>query len=251
MVEGSAARVLVADDHPLFVQALTAALVADGYEVVGVAVRHDEVLDLVAQTRPDAVLLDLNMPGGDGYSCLQQLRTQHPAVAVVVVSGADASVAASEVLKLGAAGFIGKTVSVREFAHALRIMLRRQPVYYPRPDDTRAPKEAGHDQAAKRRGLTRRELEILQLVAQGLSNRAIARTLCVTEQTVKFHVSNILKKLDVSNRTQAAGRARELRLLTKPEPTPSLVTDLLPRPAPEHNRIEARPPPPRATRRGG
>jgi DNA-binding NarL/FixJ family response regulator len=207
--------VVVVDDHPLFVEALTAVLGAEGFEVVGVAVRHDEVLDLVAETRPDAVLLDLTMPGGDGYTCLQELRTQHPGTAVLVVSGADAPVAASKVLKLGAAGFVGKALSAPELGHALRIMLRGQPVYYALPEDTSAPEEAARDYERDRGGLTRREREILQLVAEGLSNPAIGRKLRVTEQTVKFHVSNIFKKLDASNRTEAALRARQLRLLTE------------------------------------
>jgi DNA-binding NarL/FixJ family response regulator len=211
------ARFVVADDHALFVHALTAALVAEGLEVVGVATRGEDVVDLVAETRPDAVLLDLGMPGLDGYACLEQLREQHPDVPVVVVSGADAPGAAIRALELGAAAFVGKTVSAPELGHALRIMLGKQPVYYALPSAAgeallpRAP-AAGVVGAASRE-LTHRELEILQLVADGLSNPRIARKLWVTEQTVKFHVSNILKKLGATNRTEAAFRAKQLGLL--------------------------------------
>src|SRR4051794_18663465 len=215
--ERAAARVVVADDHPLFVQALTAALVEEGLEVVGVAERGEQVLELVAETRPDAVLLDLKMPGMDGYTCLQQLRTQHPEIPVLVVSGADAPVAAArKVLKLGAAGFVGKAVSAPQLAHALWIMLRKQPVYYALPEDTSAPQTEPDGAASDRAGLTRRELEILQLIADGLSNSAIARKLWVTEHTAKFHVSNILKKLGATNRTEAAHGAHELGLLSDP-----------------------------------
>src|SRR5215210_4727972 len=90
MRDGSAARVVLVDDHPLYAEALTVALVAEGLEVVGVAERGDEVLALVAETRPDGVLLDLKMPGMDGYACLEQLRAQHPGIPVLVDSGADA-----------------------------------------------------------------------------------------------------------------------------------------------------------------
>jgi len=221
MREGTAARVVVADDHPLFVEALRAALVAGGLEVVGVAERGDEVLELVAETQPDAVLLDLAMPGMDGYNCLEQLRTQHPEIPVLVVSGADAPVAATRVLKLGAAGFVGKAVSAPELAHALRIMLRRQPVYYALPEDPSIPEPEHDARALDRSGLTLRELEILQLVAKGLSNPAIGRKLWVTEQTVKFHVSNTLRKLSVANRAGAVQRAYELGLLSNPEPSPA------------------------------
>lgn len=231
MFDGSAARVVVVDDHPLFVEALSAALVAAGVEVVGVAVRGDEVLGLVAETRPDAVLLDLSMPGGDGYTCLQQLRTEHPDVAVVVVSGADVPVAASKVLKLGASGFVGKAVSAPDLAHAVRITLGAQPVYYALPEDRSAPEDESRDHAGSSGALTRRQLEILQLVAQGLSNGAIGRKLWVTEQTVKFHVANLLKKLDVRNRTEAARRAHELGLLTETDPAPLVETERRPQPA--------------------
>jgi len=213
-------RVVVAEDHPLFADALTAALLAEGCEVVGVAARGDQVLDLVATTRPDAVLLDLTMPGMDGYTCLQQLRAQHADIPVLVVSGADAPVAATKVLELGAAGFIGKAVPAADLAHALRIMLRGQPVYYALPKDAAEPvppPEPAANAAPPATRFTRRELEILQLVAEGMSNKAIAQKLWVTEQTAKFHISNILQKLKATNRTEAARRAHELGLIDERE----------------------------------
>jgi DNA-binding NarL/FixJ family response regulator len=210
------ARVVVADDHPLFVEALKAALCAEGLEVVGVAERGDEVLDVVATTSPDAVLLDLKMPGTDGYALLEQLSTRHPDIPVLVVSGADVPVAASKALQLGAAGFVGKTVHGRELAHAVRVALAKEAVYYAPPEDaTVPPRRNGHGVAdpSARPALTQRELEILQLAAGGLSNPEIAKKLWVTQQTVKFHISNILRKLGVANRTGAVQHAYELGLL--------------------------------------
>jgi DNA-binding NarL/FixJ family response regulator len=218
------ARVVVADDHPLFVEALKTALDAEGVEVVGVAERGDEVLDVVASTRPDAVLLDLKMPGADGYALLEQLRTQYPEIPVLVVSGADVPLAAGKALQLGAAGFVGKAVAGRELAHAVRVALGKQPVYYALPDDAKVPPPSnGHSHADPSTPpvLTRRELEILQLAASGMSNPAIAKQLWVTQQTVKFHISNMLRKLGVANRTGAVQRAYELGLLAHPNQAPS------------------------------
>jgi DNA-binding NarL/FixJ family response regulator len=219
------ARVVVADDHPLFVEALKTALDAEGVEVVGVAERGDEVLDVVASTRPDAVLLDLKMPGADGYALLEQLRTQHPEIPVLVVSGADVPVAAGKALQLGAAGFVGKAVAGRELAHAVRVALGKQPVYYALPEDATVPQQRsnGHSDVDPSTPpvLTRRELEILQLAAGGLSNPAIAKQLWVTQQTVKFHISNVLRKLGVANRAGAVQRAHELGLLANPGQAPS------------------------------
>jgi len=215
----------VADDHPLFVEAVSAALAADGVDVVGIASRGDEVVALVAETRPDVVLLDLSMPGTDGYACLQQLRARHPEIPVLVVSALDARVAARQVLAIGAAGFVGKTVAATELAHAVRVMLRKQPVYYALPpeDSTEPMRRLEPAAGASAGALTRRELEILQLVAEGMSNRAIARKLWITEQTAKFHVSNILKKLDATNRTEATCRADKLGLIREPDkPSPAL-----------------------------
>jgi len=220
------ARVVVADDHPLFVEALKTALGAEGLEVVGVAERGDEVLDVVTGTCPDVVLLDLTMPGADGYALLEQLCTQHPDIPVLVVSGADVPVAASKALRLGAAGFVGKAVPGRELAHAIRVAIAKQPVFYPLPEDATVPlrERNGHsgvDPSTRRvHVLTRRELEILQLAASGMSNAAIAKKLWVTQQTVKFHMSNTLRKLGVANRTGAVQRAYELGLLANPSQTP-------------------------------
>jgi DNA-binding NarL/FixJ family response regulator len=216
------ARVVVADDHPLFVEALRTALSAEGFEVVGVAERGDEVLDLVASTCPDAVLLDLKMPGADGYALLEQLRTRHPEIAVLVVSGADIPAAAGKALQLGAAAFVGKAIRGPELAHAVRVAIGKQPVYYPLPEDATLPRGTnGHSgvDPSTRPVLTRRELEILQLAAGGMSNPAIAKKLWVTQQTVKFHISNTLRKLGVVNRTAAVQRAYDLGLIANPAPS--------------------------------
>jgi len=214
---------LMVEDDPRIRAALGMALVDQGYRVVE-AETGERALRALREAEPDVVLLDLTMPGGDGYALLEQLCTQHPDIPVLVVSGADVPVAASKALRLGAAGFVGKAVPGRELAHAIRVAIAKQPVFYPLPEDATVPLRERNGHAgvdpSTRPVLTRRELEILQLAASGMSNAAIAKKLWVTQQTVKFHISNTLRKLGVANRTGAVQRAYELGLLASPSQTP-------------------------------
>ena len=205
-------RVILADDHPLFLTALELSLEAAGVEVVGTTGTGDQVLGLVDKWRPDAVLLDLAMPGMDGLTCVTRLAEQHPEVRVVVLSATDDPNAIREVLAAGAVCFVGKNVQPSDLVHALRAVTKTG-IHYrgelPIADLGRpARREVQEDH-----GLTKRELEILRLVASGSSNSQMAKLLWVTEQTVKFHLSNVYRKLDVPNRTAASAKAHSLGLL--------------------------------------
>ena len=206
-------RVILADDHPLFLSALELSLEAAGVEVVGTSGTGDEVLSLVEKWQPDAVLLDLAMPGMDGLTCVTQLADKHPDVRVVVVSATDDPNAIREVLAAGAVCFVGKSVQPSDLVHALRAVTKTQGIHYrgelPAAELDRPVRLAAQDG----HGLTKRELEILRLVASGSSNSQMAKLLWVTEQTVKFHLSNIYRKLDVPNRTAASAKANSLGLL--------------------------------------
>ena len=208
-------RVILADDHPLFLSALELSLEAAGVEVVGTSGTGDEVLGLVDKWHPDAVLLDLAMPGMDGLTCVTQLAERHPEVRVVVLSGTDDPNAIREVLAAGAVCFVGKNVQPSDLVHALRAVTKTDGIHYrgelssaelARP--VRREEQGSH-------GLTKRELEILRLVASGSSNSQMAKLLWVTEQTVKFHLSNVYRKLDVPNRTAASAKANSLGLLER------------------------------------
>ena len=207
-------RVILADDHPLFLHALELALEEAGIEVLGGATTGDEVLELVDREEPDAVLLDLCMPGMDGVTCIRRLSALYPALQIVVVSGTDDQTAINDALAAGAVCFVGKSVQPADLVHALRAVVRARsggihyrgelPVTHLRP--VRNDRRDTH-------GLTKRELEILRLAASGSSNQQMAKLLWVTEQTIKFHLSNVYKKLDVANRTAAAAAASKLGLL--------------------------------------
>ena len=204
-------RLLLADDQRLVLDGVRAALEgAEDIEIVGEARAGSEVLPLVHQLGPDVVLLDIRMPKMDGLTCLALLRKRFPKVKVVVLSVFSDPEHIQAALKSGACGYIVKSIDPRDLASALRQAMEGTVFHalgMPEGDD---------QQAARSAGLTEREIVILQAVARGLSNRAIGRELWVTEQTVKFHLTNIYRKLDVSNRTEAARSAYRLGIVESP-----------------------------------
>jgi DNA-binding NarL/FixJ family response regulator len=191
-------RLVVADDHGLMVEAVRIALSRrEDMEVVGVAASGSQVLPVVEQTKPDLVLLDLRMPGIDGLTCIRLLRERAPEVRIAVLSGLDSEAVAEEALAVGANAFISKRIDPEELPEAL-LAAYEGPVLEPigRRDGDRAP-------AVRAAGLTERELEVLRALGEGRSNREIAKLLWLAEQTVKFHLTNIYRKLNVSSRTEA------------------------------------------------
>jgi DNA-binding NarL/FixJ family response regulator len=200
-------KVLIVDDHRLMLDAITASLSHDqNIEVVGVVDAGEKVLPLVGQTAPDAVLLDVRMPGMDGLSVLERLREQYPSVAVVMFSGIDDPALVRGALERGAAAFVLKHVDPGDLGSALRQSVTGS-IFRP-IDLVNAAKTASDDA-----GLTKRELSILQELPAGGSNQQIAKRLFLAEQTVKFHLTNIYRKLGLPNRTAAARWAHEAGLL--------------------------------------
>jgi DNA-binding NarL/FixJ family response regulator len=197
-------RVLIADDHRLMVEGTKQALErAGGFEVVGEAVDGGQVLPLVRRLKPDLVLLDLRMPKMDGLTCLSRIRKEFPEMKVAILSVSQDPEQIQTALKRGANAFIVKTIDPDDLAGALRQALDGN-VF-----TTAGVTEDPGERAARDAGLTERELGIVRAVARGLSNEAIAKELWVAEQTVKFHLTNIYRKLGVANRTEAARYAFE------------------------------------------
>jgi two-component system nitrate/nitrite response regulator NarL len=194
--------VLLADDHGVARLGVRVALEADGgFRVVAEAEHGGEVLPLVERHAPDLVLLDLRLPGLTGFGCLELLARRHPGVAVVVLTVSESRDDVREAIRRGACGYIAKSIEPGRLPDALRSALAGAVV---RPEGAAEP--AGDLR------LTARETRILRGVARGLTNRAIAEELWVTEQTVKFHLTNVYRKLGASNRTMAARRAISLGL---------------------------------------
>jgi DNA-binding NarL/FixJ family response regulator len=207
-------RVLIADDHPLILAGIKRALEsADGFEVVAEASSGSQVLPLVSQTDPDLALLDLRMPEMDGLTCLDRIRQQHPKVKVVILSVSTDPEVVQTVLNHGAAAYVVKSVNPIDLSSALRQALEGT-VF----SAVGLPEKTAQEDAVKAAGLTERETTILKALARGLSNEAIGKELWVAEQTVKFHLTNIYRKLEVSNRTEAARYAYEHGLIDSPQP---------------------------------
>jgi DNA-binding NarL/FixJ family response regulator len=192
-------RVLLADDHRLVLVGIRKALTAaPGFEVVGEAHDGAQVLPLIEQTKPDVVLLDIRMPRMDGLACLRLIRKRYPKVKVVMLSVFSDSKRIEEAMTNGACGYIVKSVNAGELPSAIRQAVEGTLLY---PFGVPAADAGG---GASTAGLTEREVAILRAVARGLSNQQIAEELWVTEQTVKFHLTNVYRKLGVANRTEAA-----------------------------------------------
>lgn len=212
-------RVLIADDHALLREGLRKILeLEDDIEVIGEAVDARDVIEKTQELRPDVVLMDINMPEGGGLAATRAIRENHPEVDVVVLTIHDDEEYVVELVNAGAKGYLLKDVDPSRLVDAIRrvrggeafiptnLMTRVFRQFHRRATEAAPPppsvsiqrRSSGHEL------LTERELEILQQIVDGHTNKEIAQTLFISEKTVKNHVTNILRKLDLSDRTQAA-----------------------------------------------
>ncbi len=206
-VETAAPRVLIADDHPLYCDALRAVVpqACPGADI-SEAASQEEVLGAVSGPRAfDLVLLDLNLPGAVGLSCLHALKHAAPATPIVVVSAVGDPKIMQDTIMAGASAFIPKSAPGQVLINALRVIIAGGTYM---PTGVLAALRA---EAAPAHGeLTLRQRRVLELLSTGLSNKRIARELDISEITVKAHVSAIFRKLGVANRMQAGLEARRL-----------------------------------------
>ena len=206
-------NVLIADDHPIFRTSLRQVVTDIAADVTVVeAADFDEAIDIVAKRKDfDLVLVDLMMPGKEPIDGLQALVLAVPEVPVVVVSAIENRRDAVQTINLGAMGYIPKTADSGEIVKMLKVVLDGG-LYLPRNMSATAPRSAPRPVIAYERlaanellsGLTKRQLQVLALLAQGKSNVEIAEDLGVSDKTIRFYISAILKTLKVRNRTQAA-----------------------------------------------
>jgi DNA-binding NarL/FixJ family response regulator len=216
----SPVRVLLVDDQALFREALATLLGAsEGIEVVGEAGDGREALDRAAALAPDVVLMDLRMPVLDGVAATRRLRAEHPGIHVIALTTFDDDEDVFAALRAGALGYLLKDVSSARLLEAVLAATRGESVLAPSVAAKVVARVARHlreETPAARTpvvSLSEREREIVRLIADGRSNREMAACLFLAEGTVKNHVTNVLAKLGVRDRTQAALRARELDLL--------------------------------------
>jgi DNA-binding NarL/FixJ family response regulator len=199
-------KVLIADDHPLMLHGIRRALDgSDGIDVVGEAHSGTELLALVERRNPDLVLLDLHMPGMNGIECIEQIKSRCPEIKAVVISASDDRSSIDAALLAGASAYILKSVTPVDIPAVLRQASSGAVYHVPACP---APRSESRD-AATGPELTPRERTILTAVADGLTTKAISKDLWLSEHTVKFHLTNIYRKLGVSNRSAAVRYAFE------------------------------------------
>jgi len=197
--------VLIADDHPFVRHGLRTYLeTLDDLEVVGEASDGAEAVELATRLLPDVVLMDLVMPELGGVEATRAIRAASPSTKVIVLTSFDDDEKVFPAIKAGAAGYLLKDVHPAELAEAVRRASRGEALLAPSVAARLMQEVAGEGGRPAGNDLTERELEVLRLIARGQANKVIARELGVSEKTVKTHVSNILAKLHLADRTQAA-----------------------------------------------
>lgn len=213
-------RVLLVDDQALFREGLRTLLsIYPALEVVGEAAHGEEAVQMAAELLPDVILMDLRMPVMDGVSATRKIKTMQSTSRVIILTTFDDDEHVFEGLRAGAAGYLLKDVSSEKLVEAIEITARGESFLQPNiaaklvAEFARMDNKGAHNNQDLVEPLSERELEIVALIAGGASNKEIAAHLFITEGTVKNHVTNILGKLDVRDRTQAALKARDLGLI--------------------------------------
>lgn len=213
-------RLLLVDDQRLMREGLRTLLELEpGLHVAGEAGNGQEALDAYAALLPDVVLMDVRMPVMDGVQATRRLRQRWPAARVIILTTFDDDEYVFEGLRAGALGYLLKDVSMQELAEAIRTVMAGGVLIEPSvarkvvAEFARMAAPAPRPPQNLDEALSEREMEILRLLAQGMTNREIAQRLYLAEGTVKNYVTNILGKIGARDRTQAALRAQELRLL--------------------------------------
>jgi DNA-binding NarL/FixJ family response regulator len=217
-------RVVVADDHALFRDGLVSLLEARGVEIVGEAENGAEAVEMARQLHPDAVLMDLAMPVMGGLDATRLISAELPSVKVVVLTASEDDADLFEAIKSGAQGYLFKDLKADELIRLLDGVTRGEPALTPALArkllaEFARPPTGQRDKSPDE--LTDREREVLDLLVEGItSNRELADRLVVTENTVKYHLRNILDKLHVQNRAQVVAYAVRHGLVEPREPEP-------------------------------
>ncbi|WP_027054898.1 response regulator [Mesorhizobium erdmanii] len=208
-------RIAIVDDHPLFREGVTRSLSElGGFEIVGEGATAQDAERIASTVHPDILLLDISMPGG-GLAAVASILADHPTQKIVMLTVSEANADVTKALNAGVQGYILKGVGSRALSDILHNVAAGESYLSPMLSarllsDLQSPQPA--DGVADRlRQLTERQTEILRLVAEGLSNKEVALRLELQEKTVKHHMTGVLSKLNVRNRTEAALMMRELR----------------------------------------
>jgi NarL family two-component system response regulator LiaR len=208
-------RVLSVDDHEILRGGIQYLLLAvEDIELVGEALSGEQALELCDTLQPDVILMDMRMPGMDGIQTTQLVRERHPDIKVLALTSFEEEEMIQQAMQAGAIGYLQKGISVDDLAAAIRAAQAGKPTLS--PEAFKVLVQSGESQPQQPDfELTARELQVLEMLVQGLSNTEIADRLVITVATVKYHISNILKKLGATNRTEAAALAIQHELVSK------------------------------------
>lgn len=206
----STTSVLIADDHGVIVEGLRLYLQREGFDVVGVAATGRQAVELVQALKPDVLLLDIRMPDMDGLEALAAIKSGGFQTSVIMLTGFVRIEYLTRAITLGASGFLSKEVDPDRIPHAIRVVtsgdsiIDRDVLQEAIQEFYFATGAEAQDRETTTHSLTNQELRVLRFIAEGLNNESIAQMLSVSRNTVKAHVSSILSKLGLSDRTQAA-----------------------------------------------
>lgn len=214
-------RVLLVDDHPLFLEGFQDLLATRGIEVIGTANNGLEALDKARSLRPDVILMDIHMPRCDGLAATRLIKTELPTIKIVMLTVSDDDEDLFEAIKSGASGYLLKSLDVDVFFELLSgleddeaplspgLAIRLLEEFSHRAGQAEAATPA-EDEDDETENLTLRQTEVLTLVAQGLTYKEVGAALCLSERTVKYHMSEILKRLHLRNRAQVIAYATRM-----------------------------------------
>jgi len=199
--------ILIADDHPIFVDGIVSLIEGiDGFSVVSTAVNGKDALDKIPQSHPDIVLMDINMPEMDGVEATRIIKDQYPDVKVIMLTMYDEIRLIKDVLEIGARGYILKNIGREDLIKALETVSNGQPYLDPAVQEKMIISLSGNEEdvqdepnAELVNSITTREMEILQLIAMGMTSGEIAKKLFISKNTVETHRKNLLGKLNVKN----------------------------------------------------
>jgi DNA-binding NarL/FixJ family response regulator len=203
-------RVLLADDHALFRNGIASLLATRNYDVVGQASSGAEAVKLAAELRPDLILMDIRMPGQNGLAATRLIKASQPDSCIVILTVSEDDADLFEAIKSGAAGYLPKSLEAGQFFELIAGVLRGEAGLTPELANKilhEFARPAAHAAEPDPDDLTPREREVLGLVAQGATNAEVAARLVVSENTVKFHMKNILQKLHARNRAEVVAWA--------------------------------------------
>lgn len=208
-------RIIVADDHSLFRDGIVSLLEAAGMEVIDQVGDGCRAVEAALRHKPEVVLLDVSMPVLGGLDALKQIKTQLPSTKIVMLTVSDSDKHLTEAVRAGADGYLLKNLDAEQFLELLRGLAHGEAAMT-RSTTARLLQSFSQkpiEEPSMVDCLTRREIELLGYVARGLANKAIAEALSISENTVKYHMKNILQKLNVQNRTEAVAHAYGAGLL--------------------------------------